>query len=413
MNICFASLDYPLPKPGGGVGTYVRLVARHLAAEGHQVTALALGKDRAVGVLEDEGVKVHLVPATPIHWYTYKIPFLGPVAVLPVREIERSYAVWNRVRAIHQQRPLNVIEVTEQAGLFASLLIKDVPTLVRLHGEEYTFHKYTPALSLTPALRLSRLIQRMAMRRGTLLVPNSQSHAEEIASELGPKRPTTRIVPICFDSTLLKQFESRPVEHSDNIVLFVGRLEHRKGIPLLLEAFGRVVRHLPHVTLVLIGAHHWTLAEEEVQHCLGQAGLTTRQVKFLGHLPVAQVYPWYAQATLCVLPSYYETFGVVAAEAMAFGIPVVATAAGSLPEVVKHDVTGLVVPPGDADALASAMLTLLDDAQLRRRMGEAGREWAWSRFTVETVASQMCALYRRLADGKVVHEPAGYRLAEQ
>ena len=92
---------------------------------------------------------------------------------------------------------------------------------------------------------------------------------------------------------------------------------------------------------------------------------------------------YYQRAALLVMPSFYESFGIACLEAMAFGLPVVATRVGGLPEVIEDGVTGLLVPPGDADALAQAMIRLLSDADLRRRMGQAGRERVLKEFTTE------------------------------
>jgi len=94
-----------------------------------------------------------------------------------------------------------------------------------------------------------------------------------------------------------------------------------------------------------------------------------------------------------VMPSYYETFGISVIEAMAFGLPVVATNVGGLPEVVEDGVTGILVPPGDSEALAEGLIRLLSDADLRRRMGRAGQDRVRSEFTVDRIVDQTLAVY--------------------
>ncbi|MHB1422892.1 MAG: glycosyltransferase, partial [Gemmataceae bacterium] len=121
---------------------------------------------------------------------------------------------------------------------------------------------------------------------------------------------------------------------------------------------------------------------------------------WLGHVPWPKLMDCYRRAALFVMPSYYETFGISCVEAMAFGLPVVATRAGGLPEVVEDGVTGLLVPPGDPAALAAAMARLLADPDLRRRMGQAGRQRAIEKFTAERVVRETISVYERVRSGQ-------------
>jgi glycosyltransferase involved in cell wall biosynthesis len=100
----------------------------------------------------------------------------------------------------------------------------------------------------------------------------------------------------------------------------------------------------------------------------------------------------YAEATLAVVPSIYEGFGLPAGEAMACGVPVVSTDGGALPEIVGD--AGVIVPSANADALAAAIATLLDDRGERERLAEAGRQRILERFSWEVCAQQMLSYYR-------------------
>jgi glycosyltransferase involved in cell wall biosynthesis len=92
------------------------------------------------------------------------------------------------------------------------------------------------------------------------------------------------------------------------------------------------------------------------------------------------------QARIAVLPSFEESFGNTMAEAMALGVPVVSTTAGSIPEVIHHEQSGLLVPPGDVPALAAAIRRVMADAALASRLGEAGRKRALAHFTWDAAA---------------------------
>ena len=122
-------------------------------------------------------------------------------------------------------------------------------------------------------------------------------------------------------------------------------------------------------------------------------------VEFVSGVPESRIYELYSEAELAVVPSLYEGFSLPAIEAMACGVPVVATTGGALPEVIGEDgVTGFLVPPGDAGALAAKMAAVLDDPEARQRVGAAGRQrvvdqWSWRMTATRTVEQ-----YRALLD---------------
>jgi glycosyltransferase involved in cell wall biosynthesis len=166
-------------------------------------------------------------------------------------------------------------------------------------------------------------------------------------------------------------------------LLCIGRLIPIKGHALLLEAFRRARRELPGLTLELAGAGP---LEAELRAAAGEG------VTFLGQ--VAPATGAIERALAVVVPSLGEGFGMVALEAMERGRPVVASAVGGLPELVVHGETGLLVPPGDVDALAAALLEIARSPERARAMGAAGRLRAVEEFSAERCADRIDALYR-------------------
>jgi glycosyltransferase involved in cell wall biosynthesis len=157
-------------------------------------------------------------------------------------------------------------------------------------------------------------------------------------------------------------------------VLFVGRLSPEKNIDTLVEAVGDL-------NLVVAG-------DGPLRDLVPQA---------LGAVPHAEVEHLLERASVVVAPSDREGFGVAAAEAMAFGRPVVAAAGGALLELVDDGETGLLVPPRDAPALREAVQRLLGDPELRERVGRAARDRARERFGWDAVIDQTLEVYRRVA----------------
>jgi glycosyltransferase involved in cell wall biosynthesis len=119
------------------------------------------------------------------------------------------------------------------------------------------------------------------------------------------------------------------------------------------------------------------------------------QVRFVGFVANHDLPQHYRRAQLACLPSLTETFGMPLVEAMACGIPTVASAAGGIPEIVEHGITGALVPVFDVDALAHAITSLMSDPEKRRRMGDAARERAKALFSWEAVASALVEIYRQ------------------
>jgi glycosyltransferase involved in cell wall biosynthesis len=157
--------------------------------------------------------------------------------------------------------------------------------------------------------------------------------------------------------------EARPAE-----VLYAGRLSREKGILDLLAA-----------------------ADGMKLTIAGDGPLRDRVPGALGFIPHDELGAFYERASVVAVPSHREGFGVVCAEAMAHGRAVVASAVGGLVDLVVHEETGLLVPPGDVSALRAALRRLLDDEELRRRLGAAARgrvreHFSWQRTTDRTVA---------------------------
>jgi glycosyltransferase involved in cell wall biosynthesis len=164
--------------------------------------------------------------------------------------------------------------------------------------------------------------------------------------------------------------------------LFVGTLEPRKNVPLLLEAFALLRRELD-AQLLLVGARGWL--DEPVFAAYSRSGLGDA-ARFLGSLSEADLAVLYSHAGVFVLPSLYEGFGLPVVEAMACGAPVVCSNAGPLPEVAGD--AAMLLPPENANAWARAMLEVMTDARLaqslRQRGLEHARGFSWERAALAT-----------------------------
>jgi glycosyltransferase involved in cell wall biosynthesis len=173
-------------------------------------------------------------------------------------------------------------------------------------------------------------------------------------------------------------------------------LSHRKGHHVLIRALADVVAAVPEAELVVAGA----LSETEPGYLDGLRGTAERlgvasNVRFLGYVDQpARVYP---DLRVFCLPSLEDALPLAILEAMAAGLPVVSTTVGGIPEMVEDGHSGLLVPPGDAPALARALITVLQDPARGRRMGAAGAERVHRQFTLEASHRVMAAHFQAAA----------------
>jgi glycosyltransferase involved in cell wall biosynthesis len=216
----------------------------------------------------------------------------------------------------------------------------------------------------------------------------------------------------------------------DRRLLFVGRVSPEKGVHVLLDAFQRVIERCPQARLEVVGPQGAAPIEFIVgltddprvsdlasfyrgdYFSLLQGRLssgTVGRVSFKGHVAHSRLSDHYRNADVLINPSLSEAFGMSLVEAMATGVPAVATRVGGVPEVVEDGKTGLLVEPGDACALAGAILRLLTDDGLRKAMGEAARRRAVERYSWEAVADRLWHHYKTLCrdDERLMPERPG------
>ncbi len=194
------------------------------------------------------------------------------------------------------------------------------------------------------------------------------------------------------------------IDPNSQIILYVGRFDPRKGVETLVKACANLPSPFQ---LYLVGGSREDgtdfQEQQRIQALVKELGLEEITV-FTGRISQALLPAYYAVGDVCVVPSYYEPFGLVAIEAMAAGTPVIASNVGGLQHTVVHGETGLLVPPRDHNALKSAIHNLLENSILREKYGSAAQNWVKSRFSTHGVAAQVHELYQSLTLDTFVQE---------
>lgn len=238
----------------------------------------------------------------------------------------------------------------------------------------------THALEASDALTaVSGYLRREAARRLGLRVP-----IEVIPNFVDPDEFRPR-----FDPTLRRLFAGE----GERLVLHVSNLRPVKRVPEVVRIFALIARQVPARLLVVGEGPELRSAREEAE----ALGLGER-VRFLGRQ--GEVAPLMGVADLFLFPSLSESFGVAAAEAMACGLPVIASDVGGLRELIVDGVTGYLLPPEDGEAMAARAVALLRDEALRRRLGEAAARHVRAHFSPERVVPLYEQVYRRVLAGR-------------
>jgi D-inositol-3-phosphate glycosyltransferase len=192
------------------------------------------------------------------------------------------------------------------------------------------------------------------------------------------------------------------IDKEAKVVLYVGRFDQRKGIETLVRAVNESqLRDSKNLQLIIGGGstpgNSDGIERDRIEQIVNELGMSDLTI-FAGRLSQKILPTYYAAADVCVVPSHYEPFGLVAIEAMASATPVVASDVGGLQFTVVHEETGLLAPPQDVDAFASAIDRILFNPEWRDELGKAGRVRVESKFSWHGVATQLSELYTELLE---------------
>lgn len=399
QTILLVSHDFP-PAHQGGIATYVRDLAVGLAAQGHTVHVVCSTTDSERTDYES-GVFVHRIVPTQ-----HQLPDAFRPEDVPAAYWNWSMSALREAERIAERQRIDVVE-TPIWSCQAVAFLHDGrwPVVVGLqttmaiwlenHPEAVADTAWMGSIG-RPTLALERWILERA--HGIRSISRAIRDDIEWLYDLALPRDRTVIAPLGLGNDDLAPVNPR--READVEILFVGRLEYRKGIDVLLEAVPLVIRECPQVRFRIVGDDSIVsddgMATYRQRFEAGQGSRLPRgAVTFTGSLPDTDVRRAYESCDVFVAPSRYESFGLVFLEAMRAGRPVIGCDAGGMPEIIRDGQTGLLVPPGDAAALATAIVELVNDSARRERFGQAGRVLFEQEFTAGRMAEASAAIYGR------------------
>ena len=391
MGVLFVNTA-TLPPLGADTWVHVQII-RDLDRSSHVVhAACATGPDdsptptfQALRGLPD----VHMVPVD-----------LGPELSGQPSHVQKLRALWATLPAIASVARLaryvrrHEIEVIHTGDRPRDAFV--CALLARLTRKKCIVHVHVAYGSWMSGLR------RWSLKRADALIAVSEFVAQSLAAS-GHRPSTTHVVLNAIDLGRWEPGVGRDaarrelgLPEASPVLVTVCRLFAAKGPAELILALDIVRREEPEVRLLVVGQEHPPdgAYTKELEHLVSRLGLEDHVV-FMGRRN--DVPRLMAAADIFAMPSFEEPFGLVFVEAMAMERPVVALDNGGTPEVVEHGLSGLLSRPGDIDALAANLLTLVRDPDLRKQMGQYGRRQVEERFTTERMARDTAAVYRQVA----------------
>jgi glycosyltransferase involved in cell wall biosynthesis len=366
----------------GGQNVHVAELASALLGYGHEVTVYTRRDNADVPdrITTDTGYVVEHVTAGPPE------PLLkdGLLPHVPVfaRHLQERWA---------QERPDVVHAHFWMSGMAALAATRGtgIPVVQTFHalGSVKRRHQQTRDTSPPGRLRMEQVIGRTVART----IATSTDEVFELV-RMGVSRQTVTVVPCGVDLELFNP-GSPPEETARPRILSVGRLVERKGFDLLIRALRRV----SDAELVIAGGPPAKALDDDPEagrlRALAAKLNVASRVRLIGQVPHTDMPALLRSATVVACVPWYEPFGIVPLEAMACGVPVVATAVGGLADTVVDGVTGVLVPPRRPDLLALALNRLLADPVQRDAYGVAGTDRARSRYSWQRVAADSLRVY--------------------
>jgi glycosyltransferase involved in cell wall biosynthesis len=397
MRVCLLTLDFP-PFRSSGLTIYAERIALGLAGRGHTVTVVTSSR--------------------PEHNRVDTVGLPGTVSVVrvPIGRLDWIGFGWQAARYLRSHgADFDMVHFADvhfayaYRGPFVASAFQSFRQRLTSHqGWPYHTNWRNFLFRLIYYNGARWIMERPSARRACHIIMPSVATQQEFIEHYGVDRAHTTLVHPGIDT---RRFDRLPAQGEARqrlglptdvpVLLYVGFSTPRKGVEYLAQALTKMKTLVVH--LVMVGK--WEPHYQE--RFLDELGSTRSRVHIAGYVPDADLPAYFAAADVFVLPTLLEGFGIPLVEAMAAGLPVVTTTAGSAGEVAGD--AGLAVPPGDSTALAFALDRVLAEPSLAHQLREVGRDRARMSFNERRFAADIEAVYRHVQDGffRKVGKPSG------
>ena len=395
MNFCFVTPEYfPI---SGGTGAYVYYLSHSLQKLGHNVHVVARDKQDSEKTVN--GIEVH---------------YIKGVGNVLTRYWRFSRSASKKIEKLNKKIGFDVIHANLPLVPSFAIPKDSAKALVcAVHstwkGEAIVTKRDNPK-ELNPneksMLRFNfmlRSYEKKLMKRSDALIAVSKYTVDELTELYGIKKEKIHVIYNGVDTEKFKPRSNRAelrrefgLEEDKKIVLFVGRLYHRKGLEVLLRSIPPVLKDFNNVKFVISGKG-FKKKEENLRKLAKQLDIEDH-VTFLGYVPDEKLPNLYSASDVFVLPAIYENFPFAILEAQSTALPVISTKVGGIPEFIVNAQNGFLIDVGDSRQLAQRILTLLQDPKFAKEMGKRGRALIEEGYDWSLITDQVIALYHKLLE---------------
>jgi L-malate glycosyltransferase len=377
MHIAFLTPEYPHPltKHAGGMGTSIKNLAIALVKQNIQVTVIIFGQKKSDHFIEN-GINFYTIANKNYvvgKWFFYR------------------KHVQNIVNKIVVKNKIDVIEAGDWTGFTAFMKFK-APLVIRLHGSD----TYFCSIENRPQKLKNKVFETIALKTATAYVAPSKFTANYTANLFKLNKNTIQVVANGIDTEIFKPTDL--LKPTENSILYFGTLIRKKGVLQLPEIFNQVRKQIPEAKLILIGSDSPDIVTQSKStwELMKQAFslLDIANVEYLGKMKYDEVQNYIKQASVCVFPSYAETFGMVTVEAMAMQKAVITSDFAWNKELLMHGESGYLVNPDDTVTFAQKICDVLQNNEKALKMGINARKQVIDKFDSTKIAKQNIEFYQ-------------------
>ena len=399
LNICYLTNEY-YPDIRGGIGKFVYILARETAKLGHQVHVITLTRNNIESVNFEENVWVHRIgvnkyPKSLLEYDTVNDNFNQ-------NRMNTLYSHYEEILKINKKCKVDIVQtpIWDSLGFYA-LFDSRFNLVVTLHTSMKTI--FEGVYHINEEVEFHIEVEEYLLNKSKFIVSNSKAIEKQYNQYYNDAcEGKTFLISHGLEDMrkFVKNDDKKLSDNSDNIeILFVGRLEYRKGIDIIFECVPYICKKYNNVIFRFCGDNTINMPNSEKNYkdyFLSKYNEFSERVIFEGYISDEEIIDRYSNCDIFIAPSRFESFGLIFLEAMIFSKPVIGTNIGGIPEVMENGVSGILIENENSEDLKNALIKLIENKNIRESMGKNGRRIYEEKFTAEIMANKFIDYYKNI-----------------